>query len=403
MRQRSLALLGVLVLVIAFPGAARAQKDTVTVGGCMSYTGAFAGPVSQWAQGWKDYMDAVNAAGGVNGRKIVIQETDDEYKAEACLAIFKRLTSAYKFTVFILGGSPQVAMVYPVAQRLNLPVMTVGAETHAFADPKEYPFFFGTVLNTYTDQGRVTMRFIKDQAEREKKPVPKVGMLISSQLVWGVETERGMRPYAEKLGVPLHVEHIEIGATSAFEQLQRMKDKGVEWLLVYHSPAIFSLAVKNATEIGFKPRISTFHWSLWEPIIESLGPLADGLVLNNAWVPWGAEPDSPGMKKLMEIHKKAGRKEPHTVHYPLGYVKAAITTEALRLAGNDLSPNNIKASFQKIRNFSVEGLHPPITISPEDHRGNMTYYFWEVKNKKFVKIGEATLDRREAPLEVPAK
>jgi hypothetical protein len=48
----------------------------------------------------------------------------------------------------------------------------------------------------------------------------------------------------------------------------------------------------------------------------------------------------------------------------------------------------------------VDGLAPPITISPEDHRGNMTYYFWRVKDKKYAKIGEATLDRREASLEV---
>jgi branched-chain amino acid transport system substrate-binding protein len=281
-----------------------------------------------------------------------------------------------------------------------VPIMTIGAETHAFANPKEYPYYFGTVLNTYTDQGRVTLRFIKDQAERDKKPLPKVGMLISSQLVWGVETERGFRPYAEKLGFKYHVEHIEIGATSAFEQLQRLKEFGAEWLLVYHSPAIFSLAVKNANEIGYKPNITTFHWSLWEPIIESLGPLSDGLVLNNAWIPWGAQPDHPGMKKLMAIHQKAGRKEPHTVHYTLGYIKAAITVEALRQAGDNLAAANIKNAFERIRNYEVEGLAPPITISPEDHRGNMTYYFWQVRDKKYHKIGEATLDRREAVLEV---
>jgi branched-chain amino acid transport system substrate-binding protein len=392
---------GVSAAVGLGAGTARAQgKEAITIGGSMAYTGAFAGPAVQWATGWKDYLAEVNARGGVNGRKINMVEADDEYKAEASLAIYKRLMSAHKIPLFLLSGSPQVAMVYPVAQRQQVPIMTIGAETHAFANPKEYPYYFGTVLNTYTDQGRVTLRFIKEQAERAKKPLPKVGMLISSQLVWGVETERGFRPYADKLGFKYHVEHIEIGATSAFEQLQRLKDFGAEWLLVYHSPAIYSLAVKNANEIGFKPNITTFHWSLWEPIIESLGPLSDGLILNNAWIPWGAQPDHPGMKKLMAIHQKAGRKEPHTVHYTLGYIKAAITVEALRQAGDDLAAANIKNAFERIRNFEVDGLAPPITISPEDHRGNMTYYFWRVKDKKYVKIGEATLDRREASLEV---
>jgi branched-chain amino acid transport system substrate-binding protein len=390
-----------VALLAGGPGVASSQgKEPITIGASVAYTGAFAGPAVQWATGWKDYLEHVNTQGGVNGRKLVMVEADDEYKAEASLAIYKRLMAAHKIPLFLLSGSPQVAMVYPVAQRQQVPIMTIGAETHAFANPKEYPYYFGTVLNTYTDQGRVTLRFIKDQAERDKKPLPKVGMLISSQLVWGVETERGFRPYAEKLGFKYHVEHIEIGATSAFEQLQRLKEFGAEWLLVYHSPAIFSLAVKNANEIGYKPNITTFHWSLWEPIIESLGPLSDGLVLNNAWIPWGAQPDHPGMKKLMAIHQKAGRKEPHTVHYTLGYIKAAITVEALRQAGDNLAAANIKNAFERIRNYEVEGLAPPITISPEDHRGNMTYYFWQVRDKKYHKIGEATLDRREAVLEV---
>jgi branched-chain amino acid transport system substrate-binding protein len=388
-------------LLAAVSEVACAQgKEPITIGASMAYTGAFAGPVVQWATGWKDYLEQVNAMGGINGRKIVMVEADDEYKAEASLAIYKRLMSAHKIPLFLLSGSPQVAMVYPVAQRQQVPIMTIGAETHAFANPREYPYYFGTVLNTYTDQGRVILRFIKDQAESEKKPLPKVGMLISSQLVWGVETERGFKPYADKLGFKYHVEHIEIGATSAFEQLQRLKEFGAEWLLVFHSPAIFSLAVKNANEIGYKPSITTFHWSLWEPIIESLGPLSDGLILNNAWIPWGAQPDHPGMKKLMSIHQKAGRKDPHTVHYTLGYIKAAITVEALRQAGDNLAAANIKNAFERIRNFEVDGLAPPITISPEDHRGNMTYYFWRVKDKKYVKVGEATLDRREAALEV---
>lgn len=384
----------------AWSPPASAQKEPITIGASMAYTGAFAGPAVQWATGWKDYLAAVNAGGGVNGRKIVMVEADDEYKAEASLGIYKRLMAAHKIPLFLLSGSPQVAMVYPVAQRQQVPIMTIGAETHAFANPKEYPYYFGTVLNTYTDQARVTLRFIKDQAERDKKPLPKIGMLISSQLVWGVETERGFRPYADKLGFKYHVEHIEIGATSAFEQLQRLKEFGAEWLLLFHSPAIFSLGVKNANEIGYKPRITTFHWSLWEPIIESLGPLSEGLILNNAWIPWGAQPDHPSMKKLMAIHQKAGRKEPHTVHYTLGYIKAAITVQALRQAGDNLAAANIKGAFERIKGLETDGLAPPITISPEDHRGNMTYYFWEVRNKKYAKIGESTLDRREAPLEV---
>lgn len=401
-RGFALPVLIVLVggLVVWGPRVPSAANPPIEIGACMSYTGAFAGPASQWAQGWKDYIEQVNGAGGINGRKIVLYEADDEYKADVCLGIYKRLMAAHKLSLFLLAGSPQVAMVYPIAQRQRIPIMTVGAETHAFANPKEYPYYFGTVLNTYTDQARVTLQWLKDVAGREKKPLPKLGMLTSSQLVWGVETERGFKPYAEKLGFKYHVEHIEIGATSAFEQLQRLKEFGAEWVLLYHSPAIFSLGVKNANEIGYKARFTTFQWALWEPIIESLGPLSDGLVLVNGWIPWGAMPDQPGMKKLIAIHDKADRKEPHTVHYPLGYIKAAITVEALRLAGDDLSPANIKSAFERIRNFQIDGLAPPITLSPADHRGNMTYFFWEVKDKKFRKIGEASLDRVEASLEV---
>ena len=49
-----------LMLGASAPGWSQA-KEPITIGASMAYTGAFAGPAVQWATGWKDYLEQINA------------------------------------------------------------------------------------------------------------------------------------------------------------------------------------------------------------------------------------------------------------------------------------------------------------------------------------------------------
>src|SRR5438046_8376404 len=97
------------LLTVALPVIAQQQgitSDTVTVGA----HGPTPGPAAYIGLGGRDGMmlavKEINAAGGVNGRKIVVVFEDDGHSPTKALAAVKKLVEQDKvFAVFGVGGS----------------------------------------------------------------------------------------------------------------------------------------------------------------------------------------------------------------------------------------------------------------------------------------------------------
>ena len=49
---------------------------------------------------------------------------------------------------------------------------------------------------------------------------------------------------------------------------------------------------------------------------------------------------------------------------------------------------DVKAGFEKISNFTLGGLVPPLKITPNDHEGGGLVQIWQVKGGKFEKVTE---------------
>ena len=54
-------------------------KDRILIGQAAGFTGNVAGAVKEQKAGAMAYLDAVNASGGVHGRKIVLESLDDGF------------------------------------------------------------------------------------------------------------------------------------------------------------------------------------------------------------------------------------------------------------------------------------------------------------------------------------
>jgi branched-chain amino acid transport system substrate-binding protein len=48
----------------------------------------------------------------------------------------------------------------------------------------------------------------------------------------------------------------------------------------------------------------------------------------------------------------------------------------------------VKNGFEKINNFSLGGLVPPLKVTPQDHEGGGLVQIWQVRNGKFEKATE---------------
>ena len=92
--------------------------------------------------GAKVYFDHVNAKGGVHGRKIVLESTDDGFDPKKSPDVFKKLIEEKKvFAMFLSRGTPTNEAAYPVLEAAKVPL--IGPSTGAMSmynPPRKYMF-----------------------------------------------------------------------------------------------------------------------------------------------------------------------------------------------------------------------------------------------------------------------
>src|SRR4029450_4117153 len=79
------------------------------------------------------------------------------------------------------------------------------------------------------------------------------------------------------------------------------------------------------------------------------------------------------------------------VFYNRGVLIGALHVEAIRNAlkakpDGKITGVDVKAGFEKINNFTLGGLVPPLKITPQDHEGGGLVQLWQVKDGKLVKV-----------------
>ena len=82
-----------------------------------------------------------------------------------------------------------------------------------------------------------------------------------------------------------------------------------------------------------------------------------------------------------------------SVYYNRGLMIAALHAEAIRHAieakgGAKPTSEDVKKGMEALKDFTLDGMVPPITVTPEDHEGGGWVQVWTVKGGKLVKDGE---------------
>jgi branched-chain amino acid transport system substrate-binding protein len=117
--------------------AVRGVTDTkITIGGTFPFTGplATAGALSK---GFSAYVGAVNAAGGVNGRKIDYKPLDDAYDPSRVASNARRLVQQDEVFALITALGPAVT-IRSFLEQQKTPQFNMGGLS-AMSDVKKFP------------------------------------------------------------------------------------------------------------------------------------------------------------------------------------------------------------------------------------------------------------------------
>jgi len=341
--------------------------------------------------GFHDYIALVNSKGGVDGHPLKALEIDHEYKVPPAVESYERFKKEGAVTMAIYG-TPQI---YALAAKLTedrIPGTSPGFGSAAAADGVRYPFIF-PIAATYWSQGAASVDFVKKQMGGSMKG-KKIAYIFYDNPA-GREPIEVLEDLAVKEGFQLKTfavppPGVEMGA-QVLDIAQRFR---ADFVIAHLFGGAPSVSIKEFKRVGYPLRkVVSFVWGSAEANIEGAGgfAVAEGYhVMQFA----GVGTDYPVLNEIRDMYKKQGKEAPKemasTVFYNRGVLVAALHVEAIRNAvkakpDGKITSVDAKNGFEKISNFTLGGLVPPLKITNTDHEGGGLVQIWQVKDGKFVK------------------
>lgn len=352
-----------LSLALLCAGAAAAERgvtdteivlgQTLTLQGGKNAYGVAAG------QGMKLYFDSVNAAGGVNGRKIVQVILDDDNKAANAEANARKLVQDGAFILFgAIDGGPSTA-VMKVAGELKVPFFGPLAGPPTLRRPAQ-PMVF-PVRAEHRDEFRALMTWGKNTG------LATVGFLHADTDV-GRQHLNNVTLAAKDLGLSVVVA-LPFKGDPTDEQIGAMVktigEKKPDMFLNHGSAGLYQKLVSQAKAAGQKTTFMGVNSGSYQ-IAKGLGPLAQGMVFSQV-VPSPWERKREIAREYQDAAKKASANPELSYGALEGYMTAKALVMALRTTGRELTRANLVKVIENSK-FDLGGV--TVRYSPGDHEGS---------------------------------
>ena len=122
---RRINAIGVLYAALSFGALVQAQ-DEIAIGAALPITGPFAGSGLQTYQGLQLAQDDINAAGGINGKKIRFQVEDTQASNSIAINAFLKIAQNKPPFAFLSSYTVQNLATEPEVSKAKVPVMYAG-------------------------------------------------------------------------------------------------------------------------------------------------------------------------------------------------------------------------------------------------------------------------------------
>lgn len=328
--------------------------DRIVVGRTATHTGTSARQGTAISAGLKAYLAQVNAAGGVNGRKIELIEIDDNYKADRAAANTKKLIEEYKvFAMLTSHGTGPSRGVVKIIDAAKVPMIgtTSGSVQR---DPKEVPsrYFFNVRNSNYVDVKGITT-FLKDIGDKSVSA-------IYSDDAFGKAVMADLERAAKEDGVLLVAKVPMVAeATVADEVVKKLiaegggKSQNVIIAMV-DKPA--GIAIKSLQATNLNKRI--FGISSTGEVEREVGKKAAENVVISQTTPPMRDASHPGISRFrtaMAANKATVEYLDSAVAFQ-GWLTGAVLVAGLNDAGRDVSREKLVDALEKFSNRQLEGM-----------------------------------------------
>jgi branched-chain amino acid transport system substrate-binding protein len=336
--KKLIALIAVSLTVLSCTKKENANE--IVIGSYSSNTGATATFGVFQKNGTDMAIEEINAAGGINGKKIRHINYDNKSDNDETLAVINRLISQDN-VVAILGEatSGRSKIGGQVAQQHKVPMLTSSATNPEVTKIGNY-IFRACFIDPF--QGTVMSKFMVDNLKLKKAAVLRDIKNDYSVGLADIFTQKLKEAGGE---VVTDVSYQE-GDIDFKSQLISIKGKNPEAIFVPGYYNEVALIAKQARELGMtQPLLGGDGWSS-PKLAELAGEAINGNYFSNHYTTESTDPKTQGFVKAF----KAKYKEDADVMAALAYDAVYLMAEAIKNT-KEVTRDNIRDELAKIKDF----------------------------------------------------
>jgi branched-chain amino acid transport system substrate-binding protein len=367
------------------PAAPAAGKLTATDTGVtatsikLGHIGIYSGPVGSFGQNLsyacRAGLQAINDAGGINGRKLDVQVRDDGWDATKGSNAVRDLVERSK--VFALACSQSVPTNDAVTPYLDAQkVPNVGSDGWGEAQ------YAGAWSFPVGASGELEGEHLAEY-QYKVQGVRSVGIIHFNNTTGTAYRDAYKRVFEGLGGKVLVTQAANFDDPGTTTFIAQCRTRNVDAITAMIDPGIFARMVREAAAQAYKPK---FGYSgsaalYFQATPKFTGPTAEGTIASIDWIPddpTGPAAHAPGFSAYKNTVEKYYPHIDHSNWTKAAYVGSVLLGDTLKKLGLNVTREGIKDELDRVTNFN-SGLGPKLSWRPGHHRSNSTSYLVQLQ------------------------
>jgi ABC-type branched-subunit amino acid transport system substrate-binding protein len=352
-------------MALAAGGCAVASDRGVTpteirLGASVVLSGPLGPQTADFGEGSRLYFEAVNAAGGVHGRKIVYTTMDDGFDVKRAVDNTRKLIDEQGvFIIYNSTGTAQTAAILPLAEESRTIVFGPVTGATAFRQ-KVNPHLFH-VRASYADEARRIVSHLQDTGITRVAVVYQDDGLGKTLLA---ELQKAGAGAAVKFAAEVKIDPKAPDYPAAAAEAARVEPQAV---LLANAGATMTNFIKATWGTSMRPTFYGFSIASVDLIRRELKEQARGIVLAQIMPPLR----NTTIPVVAEYHRLLREKNPAATPSAFqleGFIHAKLLVEGLRRAGRNLSTATFIKAMEEAGEISFGRF--VARYSPATHNGS---------------------------------